>query len=64
MSEMKLQKRKDGWWIINIPDSVTEGGPYDTKAEAEEDMRGLARTFKMLDADPKTRWPKNLPIAT
>lgn len=49
MSEMMLQKRSDGWWIINVPDSVTECGPYDTKAEADDDRRGLARTFKMLD---------------
>jgi len=58
MSDMQLKKRSDGWWIVNIPDSVTEAGPYDTKTEAEEDRCGLARIFKMLDADPKTRWLK------
>jgi len=49
MSEMKLRKRADGWWIINVPDTVTECGPYDTKPEAEEIRQGLARTFKSLD---------------
>ena len=57
-TEMTLQKRKDGWWILHVPDSITEYGPYDTKDEAEEDRVGLARTFQMLDADPKYRWPK------
>ena len=58
MGEMKLRKRQDGWWIVDVPDSVMECGPYDTEAEAEDTRRSLARTFKMLDADPKTRWPK------
>ncbi len=48
-SEMRLQKRPDGWWIVNVPDSVTESGPYDTRAEAEDVRGGLARTFKVLD---------------
>lgn len=46
---MELQKRPDGWWIINVPDSVTECGPYATRAEAAETRRGLAYTFKRLD---------------
>lgn len=47
--EMELERRADGWWIVNVPDSVTECGPYDTKAEADEDRRGLRRTFQRLD---------------
>lgn len=50
---MELVKRWDGWWIVEIPDSVTEAGPYDTKAEAEEDRRGLERAFKKLDQAEK-----------
>jgi hypothetical protein len=46
---MKLEKRSDGWWIVEIPDTVTEAGPYDKKIEAEEDQQGLARAFKSLD---------------
>ena len=45
---MKTVKRKDGWWIEGVPecDSI---GPYDTKAEAEDDRRGLERTEKYMD---------------
>jgi len=45
---MKLEKRPDGWWIINVPD-CEDCGPYDTKAEAKEDMDGLQRTFDHWD---------------
>lgn len=47
---MELEKRKDGWWITNMPDGG-ECGPYDTKAEAADDKRGLKRTFDELIAD-------------
>ena len=46
---MELQQRDDGWWIINVPDTVTECGPYPTKAMAEDSRRGLARFFKYCD---------------
>ena len=42
---MKLKKRKDGWWIIEVPE-CEDCGPYGTKAEADEDRRGLERTEK------------------
>ncbi len=48
-NEMELQKRPDGWWIVNVPDSVTECGPYATRAEADETRWGLVYTFKRLD---------------
>lgn len=47
---MRLVQRPDGWWITDLPnDGVeryhkmrpSECGPYDTKAEAEDDRRGL-----------------------
>jgi hypothetical protein len=52
---MKSVKRKDGWWITNLPEcnecevceeceSIQDVGPYNTKAEAEDDRKGLART--------------------
>ncbi len=54
---MKSVKRKDGWWITEMPEcSMCEDcegcaaqddiGPYDTKAEAEDDRKGLARTAR------------------
>jgi len=42
---MKSVKRSDGWWITNIPE-CEDCGPYDTKAEAEDDQRGLERFEK------------------
>jgi len=43
---MKIEKREDGWWIVNTPEGVEEMGPYDTRAEAEEGLRGLKRFLK------------------
>jgi len=45
---MKPVKRKDGWWITDIPESE-DCGPYETKSEAEDDRKGLARTEKNMD---------------
>jgi hypothetical protein len=42
---MKLVKREDGWWITEVPD-CDDCGPYGTKAEADDDRRGLDRYFK------------------
>jgi hypothetical protein len=42
---LKLTKRKDGWWITNFPEGFDECGPYTTKDEAAEDKRGLERTL-------------------
>ena len=56
---MQLIKREDGWWIINVPSDVSECGPYDTKAEAADDMRGLKRFFK-YENDP-TDWTTDSP---
>lgn len=46
---MIIEKREDGWWITNTPDGVDEMGPYATKGEAEEDLRGVKRFLKELD---------------
>lgn len=45
---MKTVKRKGEWWITGVPE-CEDCGPYDTKAEAEEDRVGLARTEKNMD---------------
>jgi hypothetical protein len=52
---MKSVKIKGEWWITEMPEcnecevcencgSQDDVGPYDTKAEAEDDRKGLART--------------------
>lgn len=49
---MDLKKRRDGWWITNVPIYEADGrehsdyGPYTTKDEASSILRGLERTFK------------------
>jgi len=35
-------KREDGWWIINADGCAVDVGPYDTKADAEDDGGGMA----------------------
>ena len=42
---MDIEKRPDGYWITSLPDSP-DAGPYNTKAGAESDRRGLRRFFK------------------
>ena len=36
-----VTKRPDGWWIVDTPPDILETGPYTTKAEAEDDLRGV-----------------------
>lgn len=44
--KLKLAKREDGWWITGLPDpSCPESGPYDRKADADDDRRGLERFY-------------------
>jgi hypothetical protein len=42
---MNVAKHRDGWWIENVPD-CDDCGPYDTRAEADADRRGLERFAK------------------
>jgi len=42
---MKIVRRNDGWWIAEVPE-CKDCGPYDTKAEAQDDKRGLEAFFK------------------
>lgn len=46
---METVHRPDGWWIVNVPDTITECGPYDTRADAEQDRRGMAAFFRRCD---------------
>jgi hypothetical protein len=48
---MDLHKANDGWWIVDVPDTQP-CGPYETRAEAASDMRGLRRFFRHGD-DPE-----------
>ncbi len=46
---MKTVKKDDGkWWIEGVPECDIIG-PYETRAEAEDDRKGLARTEKNMD---------------
>ena len=42
---MDIEKRPDGYWITSLPDSP-DAGPYNTKAGAASDRKGLRRFFK------------------
>lgn len=39
---MQTIRRPDGWWITGQPDTP-DCGPYTTRAEADDDRRGLER---------------------
>jgi hypothetical protein len=40
-----------GWWIVRVPNGWEEMGPYATKAEALDDLRGL-RNFLRYGDEP------------
>lgn len=42
---MKLCKREDGWWIVEMPSDCEECGPYASEDEAEDDRVGLQESF-------------------
>ena len=45
---MVIVKKSDGYWVTGIPD-CEPCGPYVTKVDAEDTMRGLDRFFKYKD---------------
>lgn len=56
----KIVKRSDGWWIVELPLSTPDCGPYDRldgPNSAKEDLIGLERFFTeevlTLDLSPK-----------
>ena len=42
---MNIEKRSDGYWITGVPEG-SDCGPYDRKADANDDRRGMIRFFK------------------
>ena len=52
---MHTVRRTDGWWIEGVPHYEADGqthascGPYQTKAEAEADRRGMERTLGEIE---------------
>ena len=50
-AEMHVVQRPDGWWIVDVPDTVSECGPYGTRKDAERDLRGMQRFYQSVD-DP------------
>ena len=45
---MELEKRPDGYWITRVLDGP-DCGPYDRKADAATDRRGMERFFRHAD---------------
>jgi len=45
LPNLTLAKLATGWWILGLPDAPP-AGPYDRKADAESDRRGMLRFFK------------------
>ena len=45
---MDLEKRGDGWWITGVQDTP-DCGPYDSRTDAANDRKGMARFFKHED---------------
>ncbi len=45
---MHLEQRKDGWWIVEVPEAE-DCGPYERKADAVLDRRGLVQFYRLYD---------------
>ena len=45
---VKVVKKPDGYWVKDIPD-CEPCGPYPTKVDAEETLRGLEQFYKYKD---------------
>jgi|WetSurMetagenome_2_1015567.scaffolds.fasta_scaffold103416_3 hypothetical protein len=45
---MRIVKKPDGWWVVEIHPESGDCGPY-TKDEAEEHRRALQRTLDHLN---------------
>jgi len=41
--------------IVDVPGCPEGCGPYETRAEAQRDMRGMARTFRAIGLEPPRR---------
>ena len=63
---MDLTRRDDGWWIEGADPYRIDGdgpfadyGPYDTRARAIDDLRGLRRFEKLVQKE----CPEHNPVA-
>ena len=45
----ETKQRRDGWWFTYLTDDNESGecGPYQTRAAAEDDARGVARFYRV-----------------
>ena len=43
---MEIVQCHDGWWICNVPGFEGNCGPYKTRKEAKDDMRGMRKFFR------------------
>ncbi len=63
MATMQLAKHPDGWHIENVGPYLVDGatftfyGPYDTRAAAESDMRGVQRFERTWREETATKKP-------
>jgi hypothetical protein len=55
--KLRLTKRRKQWWISTDED---EFGPYDNKREAEEDLHGLERFYRVEIHRPREEDRKRL----
>ena len=51
MNVLTLTHRPSGWWIVGLEDDgqAFDCGPYETKAEAEDDRAGMTRFLRHWD---------------
>lgn len=49
VTQMKLAKREDGWWVTDLPFDGGDCGPYKDRGEADEHRTSLQRTYDNLD---------------
>jgi hypothetical protein len=43
MTRLHIKRHDDGWWIAGLG---PEHGPYNTRAEADEDRKGLENFYE------------------
>lgn len=48
---LKVKRRQGSWWITGLPvdhdDGQTGVGPYERRADADDDRRGLERFYRV-----------------
>jgi len=67
---MRTEQHANGWWIVDVPayqvdgDTFTTCGPYDTKAAAESDRRGMERFWKFEANKPPRKTTSTVAVVT